>query len=65
MLQAIKQIEVLFRNTSETKEPESKWKDIQKDIDVLKEAMGAMQHHDAVTGTEKEAVAHDYALRIR
>ena len=34
-------------------------------IDVLKRAMGAMQHHDAVTGTEKEAVAHDYALRIR
>ena len=38
---------------------------VQEDMSALKRAMGAMQHHDAVTGTEKEAVAHDYALRIR
>lgn len=31
------------------------------DINVLREAMGVMQHHDAITGTEKEHVAHDYA----
>ncbi|CAH0546840.1 unnamed protein product [Brassicogethes aeneus] len=31
------------------------------DLNVLREAMGVMQHHDAVTGTEKEHVAHDYA----
>ena len=55
MLQFTKQINVLFENTDETKE----------DINALKRAMGAMQHHDAVTGTEKEAVAHDYALRLR
>lgn len=30
-------------------------------IDTLRRAMGVMQHHDAVTGTEKEHVAHDYA----
>ncbi|KAJ8919646.1 hypothetical protein NQ315_006173, partial [Exocentrus adspersus] len=31
------------------------------DLNAMREAMGVMQHHDAVTGTEKEHVAHDYA----
>lgn len=31
------------------------------DLNVMREAMGVMQHHDAITGTEKEHVAHDYA----
>ena len=26
--------------------------------------MGLMQHHDAVTGTEKQNVAEDYAFRL-
>ena len=26
--------------------------------------MGTMQHHDAVTGTEKQNVADDYAQRL-
>lgn len=26
--------------------------------------MGVMQHHDAVTGTEKEHVAHDYSRML-
>ena len=26
--------------------------------------MGVAQHHDAVSGTEKQAVADDYALRL-
>jgi len=30
-------------------------------ITVMKEAMAVMQHHDAVTGTEKQHVANDYA----
>lgn len=31
------------------------------DLNALREAMGVMQHHDAITGTEKDHVAHDYA----
>ncbi|XP_063836095.1 lysosomal alpha-mannosidase-like isoform X1 [Ostrinia nubilalis] len=29
-------------------------------LDELKSAMGVLQHHDAVTGTEKQHVTHDY-----
>ena len=31
---------------------------------LLWEAMGIAQHHDAVSGTEKQHVADDYALRL-
>lgn len=30
-------------------------------ITPLRETMGVMQHHDAITGTEKQHVANDYA----
>ena len=30
-------------------------------LEHFRETMGAMQHHDAVTGTEKQLVADDYA----
>ena len=30
-------------------------------LNEFREAMGVMQHHDAVTGTEKQHVAADYA----
>ncbi|KAL1517915.1 hypothetical protein ABEB36_001615 [Hypothenemus hampei] len=33
-------------------------------LDVLRDAMGVMQHHDAITGTEKEVVAYDYARML-
>ncbi|XP_063446500.1 lysosomal alpha-mannosidase-like isoform X2 [Mytilus trossulus] len=33
-------------------------------VEVLKEAMGVAQHHDAVSGTEKQHVANDYAERL-
>ncbi|XP_065339498.1 lysosomal alpha-mannosidase-like [Cloeon dipterum] len=39
---------------------EEKWEDLAS----LREAMGIMQHHDAITGTEKQHVAEDYALRL-
>lgn len=38
-----------------------KGKDFSSNITLLKEAMGIMQHHDAITGTEKQHVAQDYA----
>ena len=31
---------------------------------VLEQAMGVAQHHDAVSGTEKQHVANDYAMRL-
>lgn len=30
------------------------------DVTSLKHAIGVMQHHDAITGTEKQLVANDY-----
>lgn len=33
-------------------------------LNYLREIMGVMQHHDAVTGTEKQEVAFDYAKRL-
>lgn len=30
------------------------------DLSPLKQVMGVMQHHDAITGTEKDHVWHDY-----
>lgn len=33
-------------------------------LDSLREAVGIMQHHDAVTGTEKQHVAEDYARTL-
>ena len=34
------------------------------EVTVLREAMGVLQHHDAVTGTAKQAVTFDYAQRL-
>ncbi|RZF46632.1 hypothetical protein LSTR_LSTR014959 [Laodelphax striatellus] len=31
------------------------------DLNALRSAMGVLQHHDAITGTEKQLVAFDYA----
>ncbi|XP_014218055.1 lysosomal alpha-mannosidase isoform X2 [Copidosoma floridanum] len=48
-LQIVKQLSVL------TNEPDT------KELQLFREAMGVMQHHDAITGTEKQHVAEDYA----
>ena len=31
---------------------------------IIGEPMGIVQHHDAVSGTEKQHVANDYAQRL-
>ncbi len=36
---------------------------VEGNISLMKEAMGVMQHHDAVTGTSKQFVIDDY-IRI-
>lgn len=36
-----------------------------ENLDNLREVMGVMQHHDAVTGTEKQHVADDYARLLQ
>jgi len=33
-------------------------------IDALADALAIAQHHDAVSGTERQHVASDYALRL-
>ncbi|RZC14230.1 lysosomal alpha-mannosidase-like, partial [Asbolus verrucosus] len=38
--------------------------DKESSIINLREVMGIMQHHDAITGTEKQAVAKDYARML-
>jgi lysosomal alpha-mannosidase len=61
LLQAGKQIQSILGNELTRQKIYAN----QSDINVLKRAMAVMQHHDAVTGTEKQAVADDYAQRIR
>ncbi|XP_030561633.1 lysosomal alpha-mannosidase isoform X2 [Drosophila novamexicana] len=54
-LQVCKQLSALAPKRSEEFDPH---------LTFLRETMGIMQHHDAVTGTEKEKVALDYAKRM-
>ncbi|EFA08765.1 lysosomal alpha-mannosidase [Tribolium castaneum] len=55
ILQAVKQLTTFSR---------IKGKDKSYFIDNLRGAMGIMQHHDAITGTEREAVAKDYVKML-
>lgn len=42
-----------------------KLSNFEENLDNLREVMGVMQHHDAVTGTEKQHVANDYARLLQ
>ncbi|XP_055546042.1 lysosomal alpha-mannosidase-like [Wyeomyia smithii] len=55
-LQVCKQLSALGLSASETS--------YQDNLTYLREAIGVMQHHDAITGTEKQHVADDYARMI-
>ncbi|XP_070544770.1 lysosomal alpha-mannosidase-like isoform X1 [Ptychodera flava] len=54
-LQVCKQLDVLSGLQTKNAASESM---------TLKQAMGVAQHHDAVSGTEKQHVANDYAKRL-
>lgn len=54
-LQVCKQLSALAPKRSPEFEPH---------LNFMRETMGIMQHHDAVTGTEKQKVALDYAKRL-
>lgn len=55
LLQSCKSLQVFAGLTSQ---------EYDEAVAVMKEAMGIAQHHDAVSGTEKEHVARDYALQL-
>lgn len=54
--QVCKQLSVLSPQSSNQNE---------ENLTKLREVMGVMQHHDAVTGTEKQHVANDYARLLQ
>ncbi|XP_013402708.1 lysosomal alpha-mannosidase [Lingula anatina] len=55
-LQGVKQLDILSKlDTMDNSEIK---------LRTLRQAMGVAQHHDAVSGTEKQHVAYDYAMRL-
>ena len=56
----IRQTEVMFKALSQLSVLSE---GDQEGLDFLEETVGVMQHHDAVTGTEKQHVADNYHLR--
>ncbi|XP_055848477.1 lysosomal alpha-mannosidase isoform X1 [Episyrphus balteatus] len=60
-LQACKQMTVMSLMSSSTSNQTA---EMEGHLSFMRETMGIMQHHDAVTGTEKQKVANDYAKRL-
>ena len=52
LLQQVRQIDAVFQSHHAA------------ELDPLDRAVGLVQHHDGISGTEKQAVADDYALRL-
>lgn len=57
ILQVVRQVEALGQVLAEDRMPEGGW------TRSLDEAVAMTQHHDAMTGTVRQAVADDYAFR--
>ncbi|XP_039250452.2 lysosomal alpha-mannosidase-like [Styela clava] len=62
LLQVCKQMEALTQGFSSSGKKQAKTGTVSSQ--KLREAMGVAQHHDAVSGTEKQHVANDYAKRL-
>ncbi|KAI8100833.1 hypothetical protein M9434_005218 [Picochlorum sp. BPE23] len=58
-LQAARQLEIF--NVFSQRGDETR---VEKETDALEEAISLCQHHDSITGTEKQHVASDYHVRI-
>lgn len=41
-----------------------RWSHLFKKLEAVRRVQGIMQHHDAITGTMKEAVLHDYRMML-
>ncbi|KAK5583774.1 hypothetical protein RB653_005374 [Dictyostelium firmibasis] len=60
LLHVVEQMLVTSSNVIST----SKSEQLVEDIVIMREVMGIAQHHDAVSGTEQQHVADDYAERL-
>lgn len=63
-LQSIKTLFALTQINNDGGFANTMRKEMVKSIYNLKDAMGINQHHDAVAGTSKQAVANDYVFLL-